>query len=62
MCIIILGVFPVIISLNLNDSEFVIVALGLSLQYCHKLPDVFNNYHYYLLNYASASHHPSFFA
>ena len=35
------GVLPVIFALNLNDSESAMVAFGSSLQYCHKLPNVF---------------------
>ena len=35
------GVLPVIFALNLNDSESTMVATGSSLQYCHKLPNVF---------------------
>ena len=35
------GVLPVIFALNLNDSESAMVAIGSSLQYCHKLPNVF---------------------
>ena len=33
--------FPVILILDLNDSEFAIAAAGLSLSCCYKLPDVF---------------------
>ena len=33
--------FPVILILDLNDSEFSIAAAGLSLSCCYKLPDVF---------------------
>ena len=35
------GVFLVIFTLDLNDSEFAKLSLGSSFQYCHKLPDVF---------------------
>ena len=30
------------LELNLNDSESVMLSLGSSLQYCHRLPDVFS--------------------
>ena len=35
------GVSPVIFTLNLDDLESAMLSLGLSLYYCHKLPDVF---------------------
>ena len=35
------GVFPVILILNLNDSESTILSFGSSLQCCHKIADVF---------------------
>ena len=41
------GIFPVILTLNLNHSDCVILTFGSSLQYCHKLSDVFE----YLLLY-----------
>ena len=36
-----LGVFPVIFTLDLNDSEFARLSFGSSLYYCLKLPGVF---------------------
>ena len=36
-----LGVFPVIFILDMNDSGFVILSFGLSRYHCHKLPDIF---------------------
>ena len=36
-----LGVFPVIFILDLNDSESARLSSGSSLKYYHKLPDVF---------------------
>ena len=44
------GVFPVILTLNLNISESVKVAFGLSLKYCHKRSMFLNNYRCILLN------------
>ena len=35
------GIFPVIHILDLNNSEFSIRSAVSFLQYCHKLPDVF---------------------
>ena len=35
------GVFPVIFILDLNDLESAKLPLGSSLQYYHKLPDIF---------------------
>ena len=35
------GVFPVTFILDLSDSDYVMLSFGSSLQYCHKLPDVF---------------------
>ena len=35
------GFLPVILVVNLNDSESVMVLLGLSSWYCHKPSDVF---------------------
>ena len=29
------------LDLNLNDSDFVMLSLGSSLWYCHRLPDIF---------------------
>ena len=57
-----LSVWPVIFILKLNESVALaplkstilplLFTAGISLQYCHKLPDVFlNNYHYILLRY-----------
>ena len=34
-------IFPVVFVLDSNDSEFVKVAFGSSLKYCHKPPDIF---------------------
>ena len=34
-------VFPAIFALDINDSESAKLPFGSSLQYCHKLPDVF---------------------
>ena len=36
-----LGLFPVIFTLDLNDSESDKLSFGSSLYYCHKLPEVF---------------------
>ena len=35
------GVFSVNFTLDLNDSEFAKLSFDSSLQYCHKLPGVF---------------------
>ena len=35
------AVFPLILILDLDDSDSVILSFGSSLWYCHKLPDVF---------------------
>ena len=35
------GVYQVIFTLDLYDSEFAKLSFGLSLYYCQKLPDVF---------------------
>ena len=35
------GVFPVILILDLNDSDCVILSFGSSLRYYQKLPDIF---------------------
>ena len=37
--LLLLGVFPVIFILDLNDSESSILSSGSSLKYCYKLPD-----------------------
>ena len=37
-----LGLYPVILILDLNDSESVNLSFDPSLWYCHKLPDVFD--------------------
>ena len=39
--LLLLGVFPVIFILDLNDSESSILSSGSSLKYCYKLPDAF---------------------
>ena len=55
-----LSVLPIIFNLKLNESVSLapskitispsLFTAGTSLQYCHKLPDVLNNYRYILLS------------